>query len=484
MIKSRFRKYIALCLAALLFAALSGCAGGGASSAPPQEPLPVYEPPAVPAFAPQPEESAVPSEAPAEATDEADKPPASDEAEDEGEDEESDPDDSDDGPVVLDVDDPPELSSLDNMGEIVYGEEAARLDPRQEDLLLDFMDAYYTSLSELEVRDISTMFAKDASVTLEFNLAVWEIMVDIRAAQRTDLSLSGYEYTLSIERTEPLANGGVRVFAEEDYTCNFTAYPGVDTRAYNVGHSFTIVFEDDEYLLAGHRQYDSLNSYLMGHTGWEYPPPETITPGVSGRKELFLTSALSAAEARQEDAAPDSGIDLDYSHSYDRDAAVTYAIKWVGTRNIIDWAMYDLYGGNCQNFTSQAMFAGGIPMDYSGEHQWKWYGDVPNELQRATGRSAAWSGVEDFLEYVRENTGGGMVAQPNAPHYTGEEGDVVHMGILGEWRHTVMIHHVFKDADGETLDYLVASNSADLINYPLSAHYYQQQMLIKILGWN
>ena len=50
------------------------------------------------------------------------------------------------------------------------------------------------------------------------------------------------------------------------------------------------------------------------------------------------------------------------ANAYDRQAAVAYAKQWVTDRND-EWPDYSMSGGNCQNFVSQCLLAGGIPMD-------------------------------------------------------------------------------------------------------------------------
>jgi len=48
-----------------------------------------------------------------------------------------------------------------------------------------------------------------------------------------------------------------------------------------------------------------------------------------------------------------------------------YAMTWVDPveviRNEDDYTAYDDYDGNCNNFISQCLVAGGIPMDYFGD---------------------------------------------------------------------------------------------------------------------
>ena len=159
-------------------------------------------------------------------------------------------------------------------------------------------------------------------------------------------------------------------------------------------------------------------------------------------------------------------------------------MAWVEARNSASWPSYDRNGGNCANYTSQCMLAGGIPMDYFGTSQWKWFGSTPNTAQAATGRSGAWSGVNEFYSYVTGNTGYGLVAEANANYAAGEPGDLIQLGYDDDWRHVVIITEVIRDGDGKAVDYLVNSNTADLRSYPVSAYIYPQHRLIKIYGWN
>ena len=52
---------------------------------------------------------------------------------------------------------------------------------------------------------------------------------------------------------------------------------------------------------------------------------------------------------------------------------------------------------------------------------------------------------------------------------------------------TVMVNALLKlteQASGRTVDYLVASNTADLVDFPAGAYPYPYQSLIRIWGWN
>lgn len=362
-------------------------------------------------------------------------------------------------------------------GTVTYADSGAgRLTTDQEALLCDYMNTYYTSLALLKARDTSRLFAEDALSQAENDRLVLEALIAIRAMQNTDLSLSGYLFRLTVQSIQKEENtDDIRIRAQEYSVQNFTAYPGVDSESFNVGHNFLLTPVDDGWRIREHRQSGSINRVLLG--GWR----QTESADVKTNVKRVLADARLAVERRGSGGAI---TEVQFDNAYDRESAAAYARKWADGNNDV-WPVYDRLGGNCQNFTSQAIHAGGIPMDYTAPAQWKWYGDTPNASFTPTGRSPAWSGVSEFLSYVKNNSGYGMVAVADTPYYTGEIGDIIHLSEDGEdWPHTVMITGVMTDDRGDIVDYLVASNTADLRDFPVSAYYYTHQMLIKIYGWN
>lgn len=123
-------------------------------------------------------------------------------------------------------------------------------------------------------------------------------------------------------------------------------------------------------------------------------------------------------------------------------------------------------------------------MDSYGAYVWKWYGDTPNNSAGTFGRSASWSGVEEFRDYAENNDGFGLVAQVEAPFDSGEIGDILELGTQNDWKHTVLIVDVITDEKGNTVDYLINSNTANLRNFPAGAYGYTLQSLVKVAGWN
>lgn len=83
-----------------------------------------------------------------------------------------------------------------------------------------------------------------------------------------------------------------------------------------------------------------------------------------------------------------------------------------------------------------------------------------------------------------KNTIEEMVAAVDAPFYSGDVGDLIEMGNSDGFEHTVVIANVIKNSSGDTVDYLVDSNTANLRNFPVSAYHYSRQILTRIYGWN
>ncbi|HJH62233.1 MAG TPA: hypothetical protein IAC84_03050 [Firmicutes bacterium] len=72
----------------------------------------------------------------------------------------------------------------------------------------------------------------------------------------------------------------------------------------------------------------------------------------------------------------------------------------------------------------------------------------------------------------------------DAPYDSGQPGDLIQMGTEGVWRHAVIIRALVRDEAGNTVDYLIHSNTNDLRNFPASLYCYPVFSLTRIIGWN
>lgn len=306
----------------------------------------------------------------------------------------------------------------------------------QQEILLEFMDAYYQSMAELEVQDCSGLFIEDGGHE--------QFRVQVEVMEYADM--------------------------------RFAHTPDTDSSVTGVWHSFVMREADGKWFLTHHAAYDSA---YFGFLRWENSSTGRSTETASEEElEAIARQRIRAAEeqialrgqqAAGEEAAPEA------EHAYDREAAVAYAREWAGERNP-RWQAYDGSGGNCMNFVSQSLYASGIPMDESGDARWYWYSDG--------NRAPAWTGVDSFRVYARDNTGYGLSAQVGAAYDTGEEGDVILMSADGNYHHAVIISQAVRDEDGRTIDYLICSNTGNYRDFPVSAYVYAEQELVRIAGWN
>lgn len=385
---------------------------------------------------------------------------------------------------------PPEGTSPQAMEPLDVGtavfSDPGELTAGQQEAVLSLLARYYDSLAGLTLRDPAELFAPEAAAQYLGNRAVWEFVVQVRRMQRTDLGLLSYAVELACQQLEENEDGSVSFRVTENSVQNFRATPEVDSEQRNVYHQFSLVPQgEDRWLVSAHTQLDSLYRTVMGR--YAYRPDHPDDRGEAELETYYRELLEELLEAAREDVTErfvrGEEQPVTAQRSYDRAAAVAYARQWVGVRND-DWPDYSRNGGNCQNFVSQCLYAGGIPMDIYSPGVWKWYGSTPNNLSQMAGRSASWSAVVSFLDYVENNTGYGLAAVADAPYYSGSPGDIIHLGNAQRWRHTVLITDVVEDGEGNIEDYLICSNTADLRDFPVSAYAYTRQMLIRVVGWN
>lgn len=152
---------------------------------------------------------------------------------------------------------------------------------------------------------------------------------------------------------------------------------------------------------------------------------------------------------------------------YIRENAVAYARKYAFSQNPL-FPNFAGIGGNCTNFVSQAIYAGGCVMNYTPTFGWYYI-----SLEE---RSPSWSGVEYFYNFIIENAGLGPFGRVATSDEL-EIGDVIQLARNEEgYYHTLLV----VGFDGE--DLLVAAQTDNAYARPLSTYNYDYARYIKILG--
>lgn len=152
---------------------------------------------------------------------------------------------------------------------------------------------------------------------------------------------------------------------------------------------------------------------------------------------------------------------------YNRENAREYARRWAFSRNPLYYD-YAGIGGNCTNFVSQAVYAGSCTMNYTPVYGWYYLS--------AGERTAAWTGVNYFYNFMVGNRDVGPFAEESTADGV-TVGDVVQLGrAAGGYYHTLLV--VGRAGD----DILVAANSDDAYERPLSTYTYDFARFLHILG--
>ncbi len=386
----------------------------------------------------------------------------------------------------------------------VVREGATIQDDEIETFLTEYFETYYAALGTLKSKDITTYYDNEEEGSYRsglINQNALDYLIAYRSASENDLRFTACTFGITFSDIDENEDGSVTISLLTDEEVNFAFLTEMSVKSYisAMPHTFILRKSEDGYQIISHTYEDTaylvfeekLNEALIEGKSYTQQELKTIADGLESDMVDTVISYLNGYQTEKDtfNEDPQSYMaSVNTDHHYDRDSAVSYAMKWVGKteaiRNSDEWTTYDYYGGNCNNFVSQCIYAGGIPMDTSGDYIWKWYGDTPDSTNAKEGRSPSWTGVGRFYDYCQNNEGYGMSADVGKNLYSGNKGDVIIMGSGEGWSHVVLITNVIEDEQGNMVDYLINSNTSDRINYPLSAYGHIKLELIRIHGWN
>jgi hypothetical protein len=158
---------------------------------------------------------------------------------------------------------------------------------------------------------------------------------------------------------------------------------------------------------------------------------------------------------------------------YDREAALNYALKWALSRNP-HFYDYSNIGGDCTNFASQVLLAGGANMNYDSFQGWYYLN--PNQ------KSPSWTGVDFLYNFLISNKTRGPFGI-NANWDGVAIGDLVQLSYQGRpnFNHTLIITKL--DPIGIINGIHVSAHSIDRLNVNLIKTYsWKEIRFIHILG--
>lgn len=144
---------------------------------------------------------------------------------------------------------------------------------------------------------------------------------------------------------------------------------------------------------------------------------------------------------------------------YDRKKAIEYAHKWAFGRNPA-YGDFSQMGGDCTNFISQCIHAGGAAMNYTPDLGWFY--------QSMRRRAPAWTGVEPLYRFLTTNRGKGPYAV-KADAGEMHPGDVVQLSFNGgaSYGHSLFVVQAGDPPDNSNI--LIATHTFNSDNRPLNS---------------
>ena len=153
---------------------------------------------------------------------------------------------------------------------------------------------------------------------------------------------------------------------------------------------------------------------------------------------------------------------------YDRKKAVDYARKWALSFNP-QFGYFGGIGGDCTNYISQCLLAGGGVMNYDYIKGW-YYSDMSN-------RSPSWTSVaylQNFL--LRKNKSLGPFAKIVTLDKV-QEGDILQLRQnKTHFNHTVIVSKMMNGT------IYVCAHTNDALDKPLNRFFYKTIMPLHIIG--
>lgn len=157
--------------------------------------------------------------------------------------------------------------------------------------------------------------------------------------------------------------------------------------------------------------------------------------------------------------------------AYDRSAAVEYARQWA-LRHNPQYYNFTGLGGDCANFASQCLYAGGRVMNYKPLFGWYY--------RSAGDRTPSWSGVKYLYDFLVGNQGAGPWAEESTLSAI-QPGDLIQVATtLPEYHHTLVVTETGARPTYENT--LICAHSYDSLDRPLATYAITQIRFLHIIG--
>ncbi|MCL1903200.1 MAG: amidase domain-containing protein [Oscillospiraceae bacterium] len=364
-------------------------------------------------------------------------------------------------------------------------------DPDLENMLKRYFTEYNNALGSLteltENKGLLTEMYERHSVSMNIDFLILERQFQTRKTARLDLRFEVCDIGLQLTSVNFGANDFVEIRVTECFAAVFDGIENKLSSYSDVEHFFVLDKRSGSWLIKRHESNSALSVYINGELeklvqadGHSLSELDALSIGdyvahlrtVLDRETYYYTpeDAIEGAtdEAFDNGEPTEEGQQLpEYTlYMYDRVAALRYADKFTNrerARRNFDFPEFERNG---TNFTSQCINAGGIP-----------FADLWKGIDAGLSSLENWANGSRFYEYIISPDS--HISANVCSYSEAEDADIVQfINGGGEAIHGVII----TDSVGGK-EFLVAGNSEELKNFPLSALGFDIMRIIKINGY-
>ncbi|WP_207750660.1 amidase domain-containing protein [Anaeromonas gelatinilytica] len=160
-------------------------------------------------------------------------------------------------------------------------------------------------------------------------------------------------------------------------------------------------------------------------------------------------------------------------YRYNRQKVVEYAKRWAFDRNP-KYYNFDKLGGDCTNFISQVIHAGGCPMNYTKWTGW-YYSDTNN-------RAPSWTSANYLRKFLLNNQDTGPIVKKSNINEI-EIGDIIQLNFDTDtiFEHSLVIVDIKEPRSLKNI--YISAHTYDRYNYSLANYIIEDIEYYHILGY-
>lgn len=334
-----------------------------------------------------------------------------------------------------------------------------------------YFELRYKSLSKLEILDeYLDIVYNDPNELSEIDIL--EILINYRKSQLIDLRMKNYKYDLEYTAIEILGDMA-RVELIENHTVEFNCIAGNKSIMEGLRHTIDLKLNPSGWIIYKDSYRDDIKDQFEYYKSREDERLNIEHFKNRYSKEFAKDKKLKikVQKAPRIERVDNKDIEGRFKKGiYNREKASEYGQDY-GLKMNSNYMNYENDGGDCTNFTSQCLRAGGINMDYEGEYQWYWQSDYF--------RTPSWTSAKAFRIYALNNNGSPVQLGLKAYETVFEEIDLGDIVQYTEATHSMIVTGCIYDSEKsvdqwkEKIDVLISQHSGKeggrLVNYPLSS---------------